>query len=328
VTAQRFDEFPDVYTTDSTFKTLTKVTNGGAQMEPFLWGKAELISFKNTDGVPLKAAVYKPANFDPKKKYPTIVYLYETLSENVNNFVNPIPRNSINFSLYTSNGYVVVTPDIVYSLGQPGADALKCVLPALQAVVDQGYVDEANVGIQGHSWGGYQIAYMLTQTSRFKAAEAGAPVGNMTSAYSGIRWGTGLPRQFQYEKTQSRIGPSLYDAPLTYVANSPNFQIKKVTTPVLIMANDNDDAVPWYQGIEYFLALRRTGKEAYLFNYNGEYHNLQRRQNQKDFAARMMQFFDYFLKGAPKPDWMEKGVSYLDREAAADGFAKSIYKPN
>ena len=328
VTAQRFDEYPDVYTTDSTFKTLTKVTDGAAQMAPFLWGKAELMSFRNTDGVPLQAALYKPANFDPKKKYPMIVYIYEMLSQNVNNFVHPVPRNSVNLSLYTSNGYIVVTPDIVYSLGQPGADALKCVLPAVQAVVDQGFVDEANIGIQGHSWGGYQIAYMLTQTSRFKAAEAGAPVGNMTSAYSGIRWGTGLPRQFQYEKTQSRIGPSLYDAPLTYVANSPNFQIKKVTTPVLILANDADDAVPWYQGIEYFLALRRNGKEAYLFNYNGELHNLQRRHNQKDFAARMMQFFDHFLKGAPRPDWMEKGVAYVDREAAAESFKNSIYRPN
>jgi dipeptidyl aminopeptidase/acylaminoacyl peptidase len=327
VTAQRFDEFPDVHVTDSTFKTLTRVTNGGEQMAPFTWGKAELVGFRNSDGVALQAGLIKPEGFDPKKKYPMIVYIYERLSQGLHTFVAPAPGTSINFAYYASNGYLILTPDIVYTLGQPGQDALKSVLPAIQAVVDRGFVDEANIGIQGHSWGGYQIAYMLTQTSRFKAAEAGAPVGNMTSAYSGIRWGSGLPRQFQYEQTQSRIGPSLYDAPLKYVANSPIFQIKRVTTPVLIIANDNDDAVPWYQGIEYFLALRRNEKEAYLFSYNGEYHGLRKRHNQKDYTVRMQQFFDHFLKGAPKPEWMEKGVPYIEREEEKERFLKGVYRP-
>lgn len=327
VTAQRFDEYPDVHVTDSTFKSLTRVTGGGAQMAPFLWGKAELVDFKNSNGVALQAGLIKPENFDPKKKYPLLVYIYETLSENVHNFVNPAPGTSINFAYYASNGYLILTPDIVYTLGQPGEDALKSVLPAIQAVVDRGFVDEGNIGIQGHSWGGYQIAYMLTQTSRFKAAEAGAPVGNMTSAYSGIRWGSGMPRQFQYEQTQSRIGPSLYEAPLKYVAASPVFQAQRVTTPVMIIANDNDDAVPWYQGIEYFLSLRRNGKEAYLFSYNGEYHGLRKRPDQKDYTVRMQQFFDHFLKGAPAPDWMTKGVPYLDREEEKARFLKGVYEP-
>mgnify|MGYP000629465408 CR=1 FL=1 len=326
VTAQRFDEFPDVHVTDSTFKTLTKVTNGGAQMAPFLWGNAELMSFKNADGVALQAGLIKPENFDPKKKYPMIVYIYEMLSQNVHNFVNPAPGTSINFAYYVSNGYLILTPDIVYTLGQPGEDALKSVLPALQAVADRGFVDEANVGIQGHSWGGYQIAWMLTRTGRFKAAEAGAPVGNMTSAYSGIRWGSGMPRQFQYEQTQSRVGPSLYDAPHKYISNSPIFEFKRVTTPLLILHNDNDDAVPWYQGIELFLAARRNGKEAYLFNYNGEFHGLRKRHNQKDYTVRMQQFFDHFLKAGPRPEWMEKGVPYIEREEEKERFLKGIYR--
>lgn len=326
VGAQRFDEYPDVHVTDSTFKTLTKVTNGGAQMAPFLWGKAELVPFRNADGVALQAGLIKPDNFDPKKKYPMIVYIYEMLSQNVHNFVNPAPGTSINFAYYVSNGYLILTPDIVYTLGQPGEDALKSVLPAIQAVVDRGFVDEANVGIQGHSWGGYQIAWMLTRTGRFKAAEAGAPVGNMTSAYSGIRWGSGMPRQFQYEQTQSRVGPSLYDAPHKYIANSPIFEIKRTTTPLLILHNDNDDAVPWYQGIELFLAMRRNGKEAYLFNYNGEYHGLRKRHNQKDYTVRMQQFFDHFLKAGPRPEWMEKGVPYIEREDEKERFLKGVYR--
>ncbi len=320
ISASRFDEYPDLHVTDGSFAQLQRVTDGGKQMEPFVWGKAELIDFRNTDGVQLKATLYKPDNFDPGRKYPLLVYIYERLSQNCHNFVNPAPGHNINLSLYVSNGYLVLTPDIVYTVGNPGQSALKCVLPAVQAVVDKGYVDEKAIGIQGHSWGGYQIAYMVTQTNRFRAAEAGAPVGNMTSAYAGIRWGSGMPRQFQYEQTQSRIGASLYESPLKYLENSPVFHIQRVKTPLLILHNDQDDAVPWYQGIELFLALRRNGKEAYLFNYNGEFHGLRRRQNQKDYAVRMQQFFDYFLKGAPQPKWMESGIPFLERDDEKERF--------
>jgi dipeptidyl aminopeptidase/acylaminoacyl peptidase len=153
---------------------------------------------------------------------------------------------------------------------------------------------------------------MITQTNRFRAVEAGAPVANMTSAYDGIRWGAGLPRQFQYEKTQSRIGGSLWEYPMRFIENSPVFFADRVRTPVMILSNDADDAVPWYQGIEFFLALRRLGREAYLFNYHGEPHHLEKRVNQKDYTVRMQEFFDYYLKDAAKPAWMDRGIPYLD----------------
>lgn len=324
VRAERFDEYPDLHMTDISFKPLIKVTDGGAQMKPFLWGKAELMSFVNADGVPLQAAVIKPGNFDPKRKYPLMVYIYERLSQGLHGFVSPSPGTSINASYYASNGYVVLRPDIVYTIGQPGQSALKCVLPAIQALVDQGFIDENAIGIQGHSWGGYQIAYMITQTTRFKAAEAGAPVGNMTSAYSGIRWGSGMPRQFQYEKTQSRIGRPLVEAPHKYFENSPIFHADRVRTPLLMVHNDQDDAVPWYQGIEIFLALRRLDKEVYLFNYNGEFHGLRRRHNQKDWTVRMQQFFDHHLKGAPAPEWMQRGVPFIERDEEKQRFLNSL----
>jgi dipeptidyl aminopeptidase/acylaminoacyl peptidase len=320
LTASRFDAFPDVHVTDLAFAAPKKVTDGDAQRRAFAWGTSEIFDFRNVDGVPLRAALYKPEGFDPAKKYPLLVYIYEQLSQNLHNFVNPAPGTSINIAYYVSNGYLVLTPDIVYTEGYPGQSALKCVLPAIDAAVARGGVDESAIGIQGHSWGGYQIAYMLTQTTRFRAAEAGAPVGNMTSAYSGIRWGSGLPRQFQYEQTQSRIGKTLFDAPFTFLENSPVFHVRRVTTPLLIIHNDNDDAVPWYQGIELFLALRRNGKEAYLMNYNGEFHGLRRRHHQRDWTVRMQQFFDHHLKGAPKPEWMAKGVAYIDREDEKERF--------
>jgi dipeptidyl aminopeptidase/acylaminoacyl peptidase len=320
LTASRFDEYPDVLITDTNFRSLKKVTNEGAQKDRFAWGKAELIRFKNSDGVPLTATLIKPDNFDPNKKYPMMVYIYEKLSEGVHRFVNPAPGTSINPTFYASNGYLVLEPDIVYTIGYPGQSALKCVLPAIQAVVDKGYVNEGGIGIQGHSWGGYQIAYMVTQTNRFKAAAPGALVANMTSAYSGIRWGTGLPRQAQYEHTQSRIGGSLWEQPMRFLENSPIFRVDRVQTPILMLHNDGDDAVPWYQGIEYYLGLRRLGKEVYMFNYNGEPHGLRKRQNQKDYTRRLQEFFDHKLKGAPKPEWMEKGIPYLEREKEKERY--------
>ncbi|MEW6207541.1 MAG: prolyl oligopeptidase family serine peptidase, partial [Acidobacteriota bacterium] len=307
LSASTFNEFPDLLVTGPDFKELKKVSDANPQKEKLLWGAAELVHFKNTDGVPLDGILIKPENFDPKKKYPMIVYIYERLSDGLHRFVDPRPGHSINAAFYASNGYLVFMPDIAYTVGYPGQSALKCVLPAIQSVVDRGFVDEQAIGIQGHSWGGYQIAYMVTQTNRFRAAAPGALVSNMTSAYSGIRWGSGLPRQFQYERTQSRIGGSLWEYPMRFLENSPVFRADRVQTPLLMLHNDNDDAVPWYQGIEYYLALRRLGKEVYMFNYNGEPHGLRRRANQKDYTIRLQQFFDHFLKGAAKPEWMEKG---------------------
>ena len=316
-TTSRFDEFPDLYVADADLRGVQRVSEGAKQVEPFNWGKAELVSFRSLDGVALQGTLFKPDNFDPAKKYPLLVYIYERLTQGLHNFVTPAPGHSINVSYYVSNGYLVLQPDIAYRVGYPGPSALQCVLPAIDAVVAKGGVDESNIGIQGHSWGGYQIAYMLGQTKRFKAAAAGAPVANMFSAYNGIRWGPGIPRQFQYERTQSRIGGTPWQYPLRYLENSPIFQADKVTTPLLMVHNDADDAVPWYQGIEYFLALRRLEKEVYLFSYNGEPHGIRRRVNQKDYARRLQEFFDHQLKGAPKPDWMQRGIPFLEKETVA-----------
>ena len=319
LTACTFYDFPDLYVADGDFREVKRVTNANPQKASFVWGKSRLVKYKDADGVELQGVLIAPEDFDPNKKYPMIVYIYERLSQNLYRFVDPQPGTSINPSFYASNGYLVLMPDIRYTVGYPGQSAMKCVLPAVQAVVDLGCVDEKAIGLQGHSWGGYQTAYMVTQTTRFKAASAGAPVVNMTSAYGGIRWGTGLPRQFQYEKTQSRIGGTLWQYPTRFLENSPLFSADRVKTPLLMLHNDQDEAVPYQQGLEYYLALRRLGKEAYLFNYPGEAHGLRRRVNQKDYTLRMQQFFDHHLKGAAKPEWMEKGQPYTPPVGATRG---------
>ncbi|MGD2136408.1 MAG: prolyl oligopeptidase family serine peptidase, partial [Gemmatimonadales bacterium] len=221
--------------------------------------------------------------------------------------------SSISVSFYVSRGYVVFIPDIHYRVGYPGESALDCVVTGVLSVLEDGFVDPERVGVQGHSWGGYQISYLITQTDIFAAAEAGAPVSNMTSAYGGIRWGSGMNRAFQYERTQSRIGGSLWETPLRYFENSPLFWADKINTPVLMMHNDEDTAVPWYQGIEFFTALRRLGKPVWLLNYNGEPHGLRKYQNRRDWQIRMQQFFDHYLIDAPAPVWLAEGVRAVQK---------------
>ncbi len=312
-TQSRFDEFPDLWATSSSFKDMKKVSDANPQQADYVWGKAELMSYINADGKELRAVLVKPDNFDPSKKYPLMVYIYEELSEGLHTYRMPNPGTSINLTRYVSNGYIVLMPDIVYDTGYPGQSAEKCVIPAVQTVVAKGYVDPKRIGIQGHSWGGYQITYLITRTNMFAAVEAGASVSDMISAYGGVRWGTGMSRAFQYEKTQSRIGAPPWDAPLQFIENSPIFWVEKIHTPYLTIHNDEDDAVPWYQGIEFFSAMRRLGKEAYMFVYNGEPHGLRQRDNQKHWTVHMDEFFDHFLLGKPTPEWMEKGVPYLER---------------
>ena len=304
-----FREYNDIYAADASFKNVEKLSEANPQMKDYLWGSVELVNWKSTDGIPLEGLLFKPENFDPKKKYPMLIYFYERSSDGLHTYRTPAPSAStINISYYVSNDYLVFVPDIVYQDGYPGESAMDCIIPGVQSLVAQGFVDDKNMALQGQSWGGYQIAYMVTRTHMFKAAMAGAPVSNMTSAYGGIRWGTGLSRQFQYERTQSRIGGTLWEKPMQFIENSPLFFADRVKTPLLIMHNDQDGAVPWYQGIEYFMALRRLQKPVWMLVYNGEDHNLMQRKNRKDLSVRMSQFFDHYLKGAPMPVWMKQGV--------------------
>jgi dipeptidyl aminopeptidase/acylaminoacyl peptidase len=309
VTRSTFTDFPDLYA-GGNLTSLTRISDANPQQKNFKWGSVELVHWTSADGVPLQGLLFKPEDFDPNRKYPMITYYYEQNSNTLHNYVPPGGRNVINYTHYVSNGYLIFVPDIHYETGFPGASAMKSVVPGVEMLLARGYVDPKGLGIQGHSWGGYQTAFLITQTHLFSAAMAGAPVANMTSAYGGIRWGSGLARAFQYEHTQSRIGCSIWACTTRYLENSPLFWADRVTTPLLMMHNDADDAVPWYQGIEMFVALRRLGKEVYLIDYNNDVHNPTKRANQKDIAMRMQQFFDYHLRGYPEPDWMIHGIPY------------------
>jgi dipeptidyl aminopeptidase/acylaminoacyl peptidase len=308
-TRETFQEFPDLWTSDLSFRNPQRLSRANPQQDDYLWGTAELTEWTSTDGLQLQGLLFKPENFDPAQKYPMMVYYYEKSSDGLHSHRAPAPgSSSINISFYVSRGYVVFIPDIYYRDGYPGESALNCLVPGVLSILAQGYVDPERVGAQGHSWGGYQNAYLVTRSNIFAAVEAGAPVSNMTSAYGGIRWQSGVSRAMQYERTQSRLGGSLWEVQRRYIENSPIFFADKIETPVLMLHNDEDGAVPWYQGIELFNGLRRLHKPVWMLNYNGEAHGLRKYQNRKDFAVRMQQFFDHYLMGVPAPVWMEEGV--------------------
>ena len=307
-TKETFQISPDLYIQQLNAAEL-KLSRLNPQQSQYNWGTASLFKWKAYTGKTTEGIIYKPEDFDPNKKYPMIVYFYERSSETLNNYLPPSPTPSrINIPFYVSRGYVVFVPDIWYQKGYPGQGAYDHILSGTRAVVKLGYVDSTKVGLQGQSWGGYQIAWLITRTPYYRAAWAGAPVANMTSAYGGIRWGPGILRQFQYEKSQSRIGATIWEKPELYIKNSPLFSLPKVTTPLVIMANDADDAVPWYQGIELYAGLRRLGKQVWMLNYNNEVHNLAERKNRKDIQIRQQQFFDYLLKGAAPAKWIKEGL--------------------
>lgn len=311
-TKENYLESPNLYLYSD--NTETKLSALNPQQEEYNWGTAELYDWKTFSGKKSTGILYKPEDFDSEKEYPMILYFYERRSNSLNEYVPPAPTPSkLNISLFVSQGYLVFVPDIEYTVGHPGKSAYDYIVSAAETLAKEDWVDGKNMGIQGQSWGGYQVAYLITQTDFFKAAWTGAPVVNMFSAYGGIRWGTGLNRQFQYEKTQSRIGATIWEKPELYKENSPLFELPKVKTPVVIMHNDNDGAVPWYQGIEMFTALKRLGKPSWLLNYNGDDHNLIKRKNRKDIQIRELQFFDYLLKDKKPAKWISEGVPATEK---------------
>lgn len=304
----------DIHVTSDEFKTQTRLSAINPQQKDYIWGDVQLVHWNAYDGTKLDGLLYTPENLDPSQKYPMMIYFYEKNSETLYNYKAPAPsRSIINIAFFASRGYVVFVPDIVYTPGHPGESAYNCICSGAEAMCEQfKFINKDKMAIQGQSWGGYQTAYLVTRTNMFAAGGAGAPVGNMTSAYGGIRWESGNSRITQYEHGQSRIGKTLWEEGGLdlYIENSPVFFAPNCTTPVLIMHNDADGAVPWYQGIEFFMSLRRLGKPAWLLEYNDEAHNLVQRRNCKDLSIRLSQFFDHYLKGEPMPVWMKSGIPF------------------
>jgi hypothetical protein len=312
-TRESYEEFPDVWVSDLQFQKSRKISDANPQIADFAWGSAELVEWRSTDGLPLQGVLIKPAGYQAGKRYPVITYFYERQSQRLYEFNEPVVNHRPSFAIYTGSGYAVFLPDVVFEDGHPGMSMVKCLVPGVQKLIDMGIADPNGLGLHGHSWGGYGTAFVITQTNIFKAAVAGAAVSNMTSAYGGIRWESGVARQFQYEKTQSRIGGSLWEYPERFIENSALFHADRIQTPLLLEHGDEDGAVPWYQSIELYLAMRRLGKDCIFLQYRGEPHHLRKYPNKLDYAIKMKQYFDHYLKGEPATEWITKGVAYTGK---------------
>lgn len=310
-TRETYNDATSYYVADASLGNSKKLTDANPQQKNFLWSSgSKLIEYTSAKGDKLQGALFLPANYEPGKSYPTIVYIYEKLSQGLNAYTVPT-YNGFNKSVYTSNGYAVLMPDIVYKVNDPGMSAVWCVLPALEAAIKTGIVDKDRVGIQGHSWGGYQTSFLVTQTDAFKAAIAGAPLTEMITMYNSIYWNSGGGNMAIFESSQGRFTGSPLDNPEAYIRNSPISHAKNVKTPLVILHNDKDGAVDFTQGIFYYNTLRRLQKPVVMLQYKGENHGLRVPANMKDYTVRMREFFDHHLKGKPAPNWWLEGVPHL-----------------
>ena len=276
----------------------------------------------NWDGAPKEVAekegtLVLPANYKKGRKYPTIVTVYEDrgnigVAYGAYRYATPYLAPDDLITL-TSHGYAVYLPDVAHIATKPGSSGLQCLMPALDAVLETGIVDEDNIGLHGHSWGGYQTLFYTTQTNRFKAAISGAGLSNLISMYGTVYWGGGgLVQNVLLEVGQGRMKNTLWENWESWVENSPLYHVENVKTPLLIMHNDGDPAVPFSQGMGHFLALQRLQKPVALLQYRGEGHGLYDRYNQIDYFQRGLEFWDYHLKGKEAPKWWSEGIKPSD----------------
>ena len=311
---QNIDEFRDLWWSKIDFSNPTRITNANPQQSEYKWGTVKVVKWTNYEGKENEGLLYLPENYDSTKKYPTLVQFYETHSNDAYVYRTPgLSSAMADIITFVSNGYIVFTPDIHFTIGMPGKSCYDAVVSGTQMLIDKGIATPGKIGLQGHSWSGFQTAYLVTKTNMFACANIGAPIVDMVTGYLSIRNGSGMPRMFMYEETQSRMGKTLWEAKDKYLANSPLLDADKIETPLLIYHCDADEAVPYEQGRALYLAMRRLRKPAWLLNYKNEGHFLSGEGAQRDWTIRMTQFFDYYLKETKEPRWMKEGININER---------------
>jgi len=317
-TEQTFSEFPDYWTSNAVFASPTKITDANPQISEYAWGSKVLVDYTNSKGQKLQGTLTLPADYQPGKKYPMLVFFYELMSNTHHTFSMPVYDDRPQMSTYASNGYLVLQPDVVYEIGKPGSSALDCVTSAVKKVIELGYADPKHIGLQGHSWGGYQSSFIVTQTDMFAAVVTGAPPTNLVSFYDQLYKQTGTVQQGIMEIGQVRMGVNVtpWNSHDLYESQSPVHHVQNIKTPFMILQGTADGAVDWVQGLEFFNAARRNGKEVIFLSYPDEPHHLAKKENQKDFQVRMKQYFDHYLMDKPAPKWMTDGVPQIQKGGA------------
>jgi dipeptidyl aminopeptidase/acylaminoacyl peptidase len=320
---QDYDDSPDIFIGGADLSNAKQATKTNEFQEKFAWGKSEVIDFTAEKGQKLQAGLYYPAGYEPGKQYPMIVYLYERLSDNVHRYVSLSERDYYNTSVFTTQGYFVLQPDIVFAPRQPGVSVVNCVTAAIKKVSSMGIVDSKRIGVVGHSWGGFDSAYLATHTNGvFAAAAAGAPITDLVSNYGNHHWSSGIAETDHIETGQQRMEVPIWQDLQDYIANSAVFNAQNMTVPLLIEVGDSDGTVFWHQGVELFNIARRAQRNVVLLQYNGEDHGLRQKKNQVDYQRRLLAWFGHYLKGEPAEKWITNGESYLARQEAVKKTAK------
>lgn len=314
-TRQTVVKFPDWYASDAGLVNERRLTDANPQQKEVAWTPgARLVEYSCEGGGKHQAMLYLPAGYQQGKTYPMLTYIYERLSQEYNVYAQPNLTRYSNPSVFTSRGYAFLKPDIEYKVNDPGRSAVWCVVPAVKAAIATGIVDTARIGLQGHSWGGYQTSFITTQTKIFKTAVAGAPLTDMTSMFGSVYWNTGNTDGSIFIASQGRFTGGPNEVPEAYARNSPQTYAQNLSMPFMILHNDRDGAVDFNQGITYYNHLRQLGKDVVLLEYVGENHGLARPANQKDYALRLTEWFDTLLRDQPAPKWMREGIPRLRME--------------
>lgn len=312
--SESYSDSPDLFLTEGNFRKKEQVTNTNPQQADYYWGRSELINFTNEDDKELQGALHYPANYEEGKQYPMIVYIYEIRSTSLHRYISPSPKSAYNITNYSTDGFFVFQPDIVYKTNQPGESAVKCVVPAVEKVIETGMIDADKIALMGHSWGAYQTSFIITQTDLFAAAIAGAPLINMISMYNEIYWNSGSPNQQIFETSQGRLREPWWNLMDEYMTNSPMFNAGNITTPLLVTFGNQDGAVDWHQGIEMFTTMRRMQKPFIMLVYEGENHGLRKDENMLDYSVKVKQFIDHYLLGKPAEKWIEEGRTFIEKK--------------
>ena len=312
--AESFDDSPDAFTAGPDLKEPKQVTKTNPFQSNYVWGRAELVEYKNEQGKPLQGALFYPAGYEPGKKYPMIVYLYERLSDGLHRYSVLSERDYYNVAAFTQQGFFLFEPDIVFRPREPGLSVVECVTPAVKKVIEMGLVDQRKVGVVGHSWGGFDASYLATHTGIFAAAVAGAPITDLVSNYGNHHWSSGIAETDHIETGQQRMEVPLWEDLTAYIRNSAVFNVQNMKTPLLIEVGDSDGTVFWHQGVELYNIARRAKKDVVLLVYSGEDHGLRKKSNQLDYHRRIIEWFNHYLKDSPGPPWVTDGVSFLERE--------------
>ncbi len=312
--SETYEESPNVFVAGPDLKDAKRLSDTNTFQSRYAWGHSELIDYKDSHGTRLQGALYYPAGYEAGKKYPMVVYMYEKLSDGLHRYNAPSERSYYSTSAFTTHGYFLLQPDIVFQRSDPGLSVADCVTAAVKKVLEKGTVDEKKIGVIGHSWGGFDAAFLATHTHIFAASVAGAPITDLVSNYGNHHWSNGIAETDHIETGQQRMGVPLYEDLNAYIRNSAVFAVSTMTTPLMIEVGDADGTVFYHQGVELYNIARRAKKNVVLLVYQGEDHGLRKKADQVDYQHRIFAWFDHYLKGDPAQPWITEGQSYLDHQ--------------